>query len=44
MAIGNVLQALTNVTNNSILHIAGVLDTPLNEALSVEEVSRSHGK
>ena len=44
MAIGNALQALTNVTKNSILHIAGVLDTPLNEALSVEEVSRSHGK
>ena len=29
------LQPLTNVTKNSILDVAGVLDTPLNEALSV---------
>ena len=31
----NGLQTLTNVTKNSILDVAGLLDTPLNEALSV---------
>ena len=30
----NGLQLLTSVTKNSILDVAGVLDTPLNEALS----------
>ena len=31
----NGLQPLTNVTKNSILEVAGVLNTPLNEALSI---------
>ena len=31
----NGLQTLTNVTKNSILDVAGLLDTPLNEALSL---------
>ena len=32
----NGLHPLTNVTKNSILDVAGALDTPLNEALSIE--------
>ena len=35
VALVNGLQPLTNVTKNSILDIVGVLDTPLNAALSV---------
>ena len=31
----NDLQPLTNVTKNSIFDVMGVLDTPLNEALSI---------
>ena len=32
----NGLHPLTNFTKNSILDVAGALDTPLNEALSIE--------
>ena len=35
VALVNGLQPLTDVTNKSILDIVGVLDTPLNKALSV---------
>ena len=44
VTLRNGLKPLINGTKNSILDVAGVLDTPLNEALSVGEISSPHGE